>query len=245
MSIEQVKLPEISSVEDVTRAASKKLNEALKEASDNKVPVLLLLSGGSALALLENVNPDSITSNTTVGVLDERYSANPAENNFAQIASTSFYQKAKERKAQFIDTRVKTDESQVQLAARFNEELLKWMRNNPSGTIIATVGMGPDGHTSGMMPFPEDPARFAKLFDNGDEKMFVTSYDATGKSPYPLRVTTNMNFLRKINTAIVYVVKEDKRPALEKLMASTGSMAETPARILNDITGKVYLFTDL
>ncbi len=105
--------------------------------------------------------------------------------------------------------------------------------------------MGDDGHTSGIMPYPENPDGFEKQFNNSDSNNLVTSYNATGKNKYAARITTNMNLLRKINTAVVYITGEGKRAAFKRLNSETGSLAETPARIWNEILGEAVVFTDI
>jgi 6-phosphogluconolactonase/glucosamine-6-phosphate isomerase/deaminase len=115
----------------------------------------------------------------------------------------------------------------------------------PTVLLWRQLELVPDGHTSGMMPFPEDPNKFTELFDGEDKTKLVTGYDATGKNPYPLRITTTMNLMRKINKAIIYVVGENKREALTRLMDPKTNLATIPAAILKEIPGDVYLFTDL
>jgi 6-phosphogluconolactonase/glucosamine-6-phosphate isomerase/deaminase len=225
-------------------AAGVKLNEVLNGTAVAASHVLLLLSGGSSLDILSSIDGDNLGSNVTVTVLDERYSSNPEENNFSQIATTGFYDLAKSKGVNFIETTVK-GLSQEQLAEEFNKQITEWLKNNPGGKIIATIGIGPDGHTAGMMPHPENPEKFGALFDDGDENKLVTPYDATGRNKYPARITTNMNFMRKIDTAIVYAVGEEKKNAITRVQASKGTLPETPARILREIKGKVYLFTDI
>ena len=226
-------------------AATAKLNEVLKRAHDTSEPVLLMLSGGSSLELLGGLSETAFGPSTTVTVLDERYSYDPKENNMAQITDTDFYKRISSTGTQFIDTRVQDGETQEQLAERFNNALLSWRHKNPTGMIIATTGIGPDGHISGMMPFPEDPDKFKELFDDHDATHLVVAYDAGDKNPYPKRVTTTMNLMRKIHTAIAYVVGESKREALGKFEAREGSLAQTPSRILNEMPGKAYLYTDI
>lgn len=243
MSIKQVQVIDRSK-ESLVQSAAGKLNDVLRETSSKEVSILLLLSGGSSLALLDNIDYVNLGSQVTVTVLDERYSANPSENNMAQIASSKFYIKAKRAGCGFIDTRVQNNETQEQLASRFNNDLVTWIRQNPTGKIIATVGIGEDGHVSGIMPYPEDSALFNRMFDNKNDEELITSYDASGKNPYPKRVTTNINLIRKIDTAISYVIGENKKEALKKINDQDGSLNETPARVLREIKGSVFLFTD-
>ena len=226
-------------------AATAKLNEVLKRAHDTEEPVLLMLSGGSSLDLLSGLSESSFGPSTTVTVLDERYSTDPKENNMAQVIDTDFHKRISSTGAQFIDTRVQDGETQEQLAERFNNAILSWRHKNPTGMIIATTGIGPDGHISGMMPYPEDPEKFKELFDDHDATHLVVAYDTGDKNQYPKRVTTTMNLMRKIHTAIAYVVGESKREALKKFESEDGALAETPSRILHEMPGKAYLFTDI
>ena len=220
------------------------LNNSLREQQQASTPVLLLLSGGSSLALLEGQEAAAIGSNVTIAPLDERYSTNPEENNMAQIAATEFYRRAVERGAHTIDTRVKEGESREDLAHRFNDALVEWIESHPNGKIIATTGIGPDGHVSGVMPYPEDAEGFTTRFDDQDNAHLVVGYDAGDKNQYPERVTTTMNLIRKIDMAIAYVAGSGKKEAVRRVLSDEGSIAETPARILKEIPGKVLLFTD-
>ncbi len=232
--------------DNVLNLATSKFDKVLHEALSLDKKVLLLLSGGSCLSLLEKVNTDKLSSSVTVAApLDERFSTDPKESNMSLIMATEFYKKARGQGVNVFDTRVREGETQAVLAERFNCDLNDWLKKNPDGIIIATVGIGPDGHTSGMMPFPEAPEKFKELFEGDDETKLVTGYDATGKNPYPFRITTTMNLMRKIDTAIVYAAGENKREALTRLMDPKADLASTPAAILKEIPGDVYLFTDL
>jgi len=244
MTLETFTRPNDMEKTQTLEKAVQKLNEILREVVLTGKPILFLLSGGSALNLLEKIDPQNLNSQITIAPLDERFSLDPKENNMAQIVETNFYREAQSRNVTAIDTRVKPGESQSDLSARFNSELNSWIVKNPEGIIIATIGIGPDGHTSGMMPFPEDPDKFEKLFD-GEDTQLVVDYNARDKNPYPNRVTTTMKMMRKIDKAVVYVVGENKRPALERMNDPKLNLATVPARILNEMAGEIYLFTDI
>ncbi len=228
---------------EVIAQSAKSLNTSLKEASLGNKDCLLLLSGGSALELLEQVNDNYLSSKVTIGVLDERFSPDPQINNMAQLQQTSFYNWAIKKGCQTIDTTVSSEETIEQLASRFQQALSAWKKHHPSGIIVATMGMGPDGHTSGIMPFPESPTLFSQLFEQPEK--LVVGYDADGKNPFRYRVTTTNTFLRGfIDQAVVYVTGENKREAMGRLTSKSGSIATTPARILREMK-RVDLFTDL
>lgn len=221
-----------------TQKASDKLRCLLKETKNHST--LLLLSGGSSLALLNDVEPKNISKSTTITVLDERYSRDPDINNFAQIAALNFYKDSKAQGAKFIDTRVKEQETQAQLAARFEHALENWIEKNPEGKIIATIGIGDDAHIAGIMPAGHHE-KFKKMFAS---KNLVTAYDAGDKNQYPLRVTTTLSLIKRIDFAVVYVVGEKKRTALKNILSKTSEIHAFPAVVLNNLKN-VTLFTDI
>lgn len=229
--------------EAVATQATTALNKILENLYQKNKPCLLLLSGGSAFDLLTYIDDKNLNDKTTLAVLDERYSTNPNENNFAQFKQNLFYSIAQGKNCNMIDTTVHANETKEQLAQRFQNKLQEWKNNNPSGETVAIVGVGPDGHTSGILPFPENPKRFAELFAKPNQ--LVVSYDAHSKNPYRYRVTTTITFMRNfIDHAIVYAVGENKRGALTQILADSGSLAATPARIFREMK-QVRLFTDI
>jgi len=128
---------------EVTRTASRK--EATEKASSHvnhildahvHVPILFLSSGGSSMALLENIVV--FPSHLTVGMTDERFSEDPKVNNFAQLTETSFFEKAEEKGSYFIDTRVQAREDLEIFAKRFEEVLHAWKEEHPGGRVVIT-----------------------------------------------------------------------------------------------------------
>lgn len=228
----------------VIAQASAELNHQLQLALNQQRPVLFLASGGSALKLLDNLEDQMIrrhATNLTLGVLDERYSEDPQINNFCQLMKTRLYQTAVEAGAIAIDTRIHSNESATDLAHRWETTLKTWRQSHSTGQIIITQGIGPDGHTAGMMPFPENAQFFTELFNQPDK--WVTSYDAGQKNPYPLRITTTTVFLLQVDASICVATGSEKKAALELLMADEGNLATTPARILRELPA-AWLFTD-
>lgn len=204
-------------------------------------PTLLMLSGGSAFRLIDGVPADALCPHLTICMLDERFSADEAISNFSQLAKTGFFARAKETGCAFIDTRVLPGETLAMLAKRFEGGLRAWREGNPDGSVIATMGMGPDGHTAGIMPFPDEPGRFDALFEGGG---WAVGYDASGKSEHPLRVTVTNAFLRsEVAHAVAYVSGEGKRDALSRAL-SEGPLNDVPARIMHSMRD-VGLHTDV
>ncbi|PCI29830.1 hypothetical protein COB55_01270 [Candidatus Wolfebacteria bacterium] len=204
-------------------------------------PVLLLTSGGSAMSLLEHVSPVVLGSYLTIAVLDERYSEDPEINNFAQLKETRFYKSAKEAGCSFIDTTVQVGEDISGLTERFEHALRGWRNDNPDGVVIATLGIGTDGHVAGMMPYPKDEDIFITQF-NGPA--WVIGYDAGDKNKYPMRVTVTNTFLaEEVQSVLVFARGEEKAEILTQVLSAPGPSHELPAYILHDLKN-VTVVTD-
>lgn len=202
--------------------------------------VLLALSGGSSLGILRYIDRESLGKNLTVGMLDERYDKANAGNNFRQMIGSDFGKAAGESGCKFIDTSVKKGQTRSQLGEYLEKRLKGWRKDNPSGIIIATIGMGSDGHISGMMPFPENEALFDKLF-NGVK--WAAAYDASGKNPFAERVTSTITFLKQVEIPLSYICGPDKIAAFKKIK-SRGPASEYPCRALNQLK-KIIIYTDI
>lgn len=196
-------------------ARGKAVEELNKLFSEIQGPILFLSSGGSSFEVLEEIEIGYLAGRVTLGMLDERYGVDPKVNNFFQLFQTQFFQKAKKQGISYIDTSIQKGESLEQLAKRFEKFLGRWKEKNPPGKVIITQGVGSDGHTAGIMPYPKNPELFKKLFDTPGR--WVAGYNA--------RVTVTLSFLRHIvDYSLVYLVGEQKREALRKVLAPQGTL---------------------
>jgi len=245
----------------LAKEAAKALNLKLAETKANmkNKQTLLLISGGSALAILDFLDADLTDENTTISVFDDRHTTDPKQNNFCLLSETEFFKKSVARGARTIDTSLPSDSpasssntptlSLQEHGQQFENNIKKWLKENPEGIVLATMGVGPDGHTGGMMPFPENPSLFQNLFES---EQLAIGYDATGKNPFVERITVTMTFIKKyLSFAVVYMSGENKREGLGKILdeggeqgASAPSLAEAPCRILREIP-EVEIFTDI
>jgi 6-phosphogluconolactonase/glucosamine-6-phosphate isomerase/deaminase len=227
--------------QEALHKAADTCNHLLEEYSN--CPVLFLSSGGSSLNILPLIDTRNLGRNVTIAVLDERYSFDEKINNYLQIMFIEgFYSAAIENGCTFISTYPDQMETMTELADNFDVALRKWRRENPHGVIVATVGVGPDGHTSGILPFPEAPEAFDAFFNTTDR--WVVAYDALDKNPYPLRVTVTFPFLREqVDHAVTYTCGESKKESIRRIFADEGALAETPARVLREMRD-VTLITD-
>src|SRR6185369_10087310 len=107
--------------ESAAAEAGEHLNFFLTE--NLKRPVLLMLSGGSSLAILEYVGKTALGENLTISMLDERFSEDPAINNFAQLQKTEFYKDAFDSEVSFFGTLHRPGESMEDLRQRWGKNL--------------------------------------------------------------------------------------------------------------------------
>lgn len=232
----------LHTIQDPEEGAKKAANTlAAILSKHSKQPTLLLVSGGSTVPMLAHIPPHVFGPHMTVVVLDERYSAEPAANNFFQLKAQPVYKVMIKAGCAFIETIPLTHESLEEFAIRYEEEIRGWRHDHPAGVMVATQGIGVDGHTVGIFPYPKEKEWFTKQFDATDR--WVVGYDAENKNQYPLRATTTFPFLRALSSAVFYCYGEKKNAAVARALAKDGDLAATPGRIIHQMRD-VHLFTD-
>lgn len=233
-----MKILENKSQEELLKLATEELRSLFE--SNKNTPILFLTSGGSSLDILENLKVTH--SHFSLGVLDERYDTDSNINNFAILSQTQFFKENEKQFVNIFDTRVREQETLDEFSGRFDRLLKDWISNNPDGVVIATIGMGSDGHIAGIMPFPENEVIFEGLFN--DPRRYVVGYDAGDKNQYSQRVTTNLPFLKRVDFAVAYITGYKKKDAFSRVLADEGKLSETPARVLHEMK-QVIVFTDI
>lgn len=254
--------------------AGKALDKLLAE--HKNLPILLVLSGGSALEILDEIKADVLSKNLTITMLDERFtpleknqdtkqsgnilkttasqitpkkrsdsltgfSLDKTVNNFSLLRQTKFYKTAAMKKCGFIGTSIRPDETKEAFADRWEKRLRGWRQEHPKGKIIATFGMGADGHTAGIFPLADNEVLFKKLF-LGDN--WLTAYSAGGKNQFPERITTTLTFFKLIDAAVAYISGQEKQAALKELKNKSKSLEALPAMALWKIKN-TEVFTDI
>jgi 6-phosphogluconolactonase/glucosamine-6-phosphate isomerase/deaminase len=225
--------------DELKKKAGLALDRLVLERDDK--PLLFLLSGGSSLELLESIKDTTLESGITFGMLDDRFSRDPEINSHQIVSRMPFYLRALRKGAIFLDSSVYELEDLETYAKRYELYIKKWLKANPQGIIRATVGIGPDGHTSGILPQPEDPQKFNELF-NSDK--LIVGYDVGNKNPHRFRMTATCTLMRKFDKVLTYMYGRNKKEALEKVLAEEGDIAQTPGRIIRELK-HVEIFTDI
>jgi 6-phosphogluconolactonase/glucosamine-6-phosphate isomerase/deaminase len=222
---------------DEKTACAQFLGERISErlAEKKNQAILLLLSGGSALSVTEYIE-SATWQHITVMMLDDRFTPKEAHNNFCQLIKTDWYQKIQALGATCISSVITHEDTAEEKALALETALRTWGATHAHGTVIALFGMGADGHTAGIFPFPEDPNYYEHLFLS---ERLVVAYRASGKNEFEERITTTHTFHQTIDHTFVFVTGDEKKIALEKLAHNSFSLPELPAQIfhaLPDVT---------
>ena len=224
---------------EATAAAGEYLNELLTD--HKKSHILLLLSGGSSLAVLDYVNTSPLGENLTITMLDERFSQEPEINNFLKLQKLDFYSGALAAGVNFIGTLPRPGENLEDMRYRMETNLRTWQKDHPRGKIFAVFGMGSDGHTAGIFPFEEDAQFFSENFEN---RHYVAGYKADGKHKYPERLTATFPFFKNIDEAILFACGHEKKEALSQLIKGAEQPHRLPALGIYE-TKNFSIFTDI
>jgi len=205
--------------------------------------VILLLSGGSALSILDNLNGLGSIKSLTISVLDERYGSDIANNNFHQLEERLAEKvSALASKALFLNPGFTSIENLEVLASKFNQKLKDWRSQNPKGKIIITQGLGGDMHTAGI--FPDEQSVFEERF--GDNANWFTSYNLpdSSKNSHRKRGTVTPSFLRdQVDHSILFAVGENKSQALKAVLENDKEIHKSPGRIIHQMRD-VVIFSD-
>jgi 6-phosphogluconolactonase/glucosamine-6-phosphate isomerase/deaminase len=233
MKIITTKTPET----DTAKQLVLEMNKYLKSSK-----VLLLLAGGSAVKIyvdLHHYLTDDDYSNLTICMGDERWNENPdhTDSNFKAIKDLQVI-KDLEAKGAKIETILhgKTIEDDT---ADFNTMLDAHF--TAKHKVISLQGIGPDGHTAGILPAPKD--KFNAVFSQDAWAVYHTDID----TKFPKRITISPKTINAVDTIIVYSAGESKLSPLSKLNTIKNlkqtQIHDMPSKIL---CGKdVNIYTDI
>ncbi len=206
ISMRFVKANQQAAEDDITRALV-----GLLEANSK---ALWLVSGGSNIAIQTDVMkriPDDLSAKLVITPMDERFGPfGHTNSNSAQLRLAGFNPK----KGQFIDI-LRGASSGGQAA----EQLIAALKGEHA--IIATFGIGTDGHTAGILP--------------GSQAITANEPVICYKAADYTRITITPGFMPQINIAFACAFGPAKTPAIERLAAGKASITDTPAIVLANI----------
>jgi 6-phosphogluconolactonase/glucosamine-6-phosphate isomerase/deaminase len=220
-------------------AAVSAFQAQVSEYLDQSIPLLLFLSGGSNIALaeqallpLQEADPDRFSRLAKLLPLDERFSTEPQLNNSLQLLQTGI---------RILPLLPLENEPLELFAQRFGQEIETWILAHPNGKILATLGMGPDGHIAGISPLPIDPQRFDSLFVSNPN--LAVGY--LGNLEPAERITVTIEGLKHVNAFYGVVSGRTKRDAFEAFRAHSSTPDQHPVQLLHQLDVPIFLFSDL
>lgn len=201
--------------------------------------ILLLLSGGSAFAILKHIEMSSFGPHITIAMVDERFTRDERGNNFLHLTQTDFYKKAGEQGSQFLESVPKQGERQEDFAYRIKEEIEVHFYAHPNSYALGIFGIGEDGHTAGIFPTTEKV--FSSLYKTSEFYIAITQE----KHAYPFRTTVTPTFIEEVlDDVVLYAVGTNKcENILDYMYNRTFSQHEIPALIPASHPQSI-LFTD-
>lgn len=199
---------------------------------------LLLLSGGSQKILYEMLAQEKKLKPFAVAMVDERFGEKMHENsNEKMIRETGLIADLETRRVVFYP--VLSGNTDIAKTAVDYERTMKDLLSK-AGKKVAILGIGPDGHTAGIVPNRLD---FSDPLFSQQGNLVGWFNDAT--SSFGKRVTTTFDLLIQMDILLILAFSSSKQEPLKKMFAD-GPIEEIPARFytLPEVAKKTILITD-
>lgn len=209
------------------KEGSEKALGLLKSTVDNRT--LLLLSGGTSPdQLYKLIAQDSNIIPGAVAMVDERYVTRMHNNsNEKMIVETGLAEYFVQNGIPFypiLEDEIDPEQTALDYEKTLKELFAKFPKK------VAVMGIGADGHTSGIKPGLEyDHARWVVAYDDKD-------------GTFGKRITTTFEALEQINEFIVLVFGESKKEALNQVLSGIDQNI-MPAGFFSQINCSI--FTDI
>lgn len=202
-----------------TRQAEAEVATQLNTLLSSGRHIVWFVSGGSCIEpqcrILQSLQANQL-SNLTVMLADERYGApGHANSNYQQLVDAGFVRAG--LKFDILLEQGSTLESTVAAYRTGVEAAI-----NSSNAAIATLGIGTDGHTAGILP-----SFSADAIAEGS----VIEYE----TPQFTRISVSPSVLSNLQNAWVFAYGDQKRPIVEQLWQKTEAIMRLPAQVLYDI----------
>lgn len=197
--------------------------------------VICLLSGGSALDVVEYIQVEKNECRTIFMMGDERWSREQTTNNTLQLQAR--YPEHVVTKS-LIETIPNESESLVDFATRIEKTFLEKVSLLTNVKIFMVLGIGTDGHTAGI--FPMDKESFQETYR--DDTTYVPVH-VEGLTIDSRASFTPHWILTHVDEIFAFVVGDSKHAILESLVHETKELHERPAELLKLHT-QSHIYTD-
>ena len=261
MMVRKTQKPTMHVCSDPAHKEGVRINELLQTHATKDI--LLLFSGGSACAILPHIDNVLLTPKVTISVLDERHTQDKAQQNIAiirawlhentlhvddtqrdKLSRHADWEKYCVQYVPLIDPTPHEGEDVADCGFRFNMALKAWHVTHQHGVVIATCGIGEDGHIAGILPMPQNPHMFSALFETKGLCAVGYKHSATANA-HKKRITTTLFYAQQhIHHAIVYATGEAKKNALRNALCTHPHHCTTPASVLQHMRN-VDVYTNI
>ena len=222
---------EIHVKDNPAKALGERITSVINE---HEGDVLCFLSGGSALAVVEYIQPMYRSECRTIFMMgDERVSGAPTANNYLQLANRYLGFRILDHT---IDTSIQPDEHVKEFAKRMNTEVETTISTANNLKIITILGVGEDGHVAGI--FPMERSDFQDTYQS--DQMYVPV--RLDRLEFNFRASLTPEFiLNKVSELFVYAAGESKTDMLYFLIGDDKATHERPAELIKQhISAHVY-----
>lgn len=214
------------------QAAGESISQLLEQHNGD---TLCLLSGGSALQVVQHIQKPTSECRTIFMLGDERGSREPTVNNFLQLQSTWPDSWVTDACLETVPTEA---ESLTEFAERFSKQLDSTINDLQNLQIVYLMGMGHDGHTAGVFPLDED--QFTRIYEH-DQSIVPVHLDAL---TIDSRASVTPQWvLNHVDHIIGYATGEFKHTILVSLRNESKAIHERPAELWKQKSGSM-VFTD-
>ncbi len=227
----------VPSAEDVAREAAARLAKTINAAIKARGKATLALSGGDTprqtyARLAEESDVD--WASVEIFFVDERAVAPTDGRSNYKHAKECLLDPAKIPESHIH--RMRADEADLEHAATEYEQLIKTRVAVGQGGLpsfdVMVLGVGDDGHTASL--FPGMPT--VDIMD----RLVV----AVGKTDREPRLTLTAPAIEQARAVFVLAVGAKKTAALERVWAVSGSLRDTPARVIRNVRGSIHWIID-
>jgi 6-phosphogluconolactonase len=227
----------VPNAEDVAREAAARLAKTLAVAIKARGKATIALSGGDTpkqtyARLAEETGVD--WSVVEVFFVDERAVPPTDDRSNFRWAKECLLGPAKIPDAHVH--RMRADEADLEHAATEYEQILRTRVPAGQGGVpsidVMVLGVGDDGHTASL--FPGMPT-----VDITDK--YVVAVGKTDREP---RLTVTAPVIEQSRAVFVLAVGAKKTNALERVWAVSGSLRDTPARVIRNVRGSIHWIID-
>jgi 6-phosphogluconolactonase len=227
----------VPSAEDVAREASARLAKILAAAIKQRGKATIALSGGDTpkQTYARLAEEDVVDwSNVEVFFVDERAVPPTDDRSNFKHAKECLLDPAKIPDAHIH--RMRADDADLEHAATEYEQILRTRVAVGQGGVpsfdVMVLGVGDDGHTASLFP------GMATVEIN--DKYVV----AVGKTDREPRLTVTAPVIEQARAVFVLAVGAKKTNALERVWAVSGSLRDTPARVIRNARGSIHWVID-